>query len=82
MDWVHETKSDLDRLACENTRLANALLLGETERDFLIRKQQEGPNAAADNTKQAEIHERTQQPWDLAPRLTQSDQLLKQLKAN
>lgn len=79
MDWVHETKSDLDRLACENARLTDALLLAEIERDFLIRKQEEAPEAA-EMLKQQERQERAKQRWNLALRLTQSDELLKQLK--
>ena len=69
LDWVYEAEREMANVTLENERLRRALFIAETERDFLIRKGDEGPKQNF-----------ARQRWALAIRLIQNKEQIKQLK--
>lgn len=80
LDWFEESKGEVQHLKSENQRISNALIVAEAERDFLIRKREELMETHSQFRKETQ-RSRAQQRWGFARYKTQSEELIKKLKA-
>lgn len=80
LDWFEESKGEVQHLKSENQRLSNSLIVAEAERDFLIKRREELMETHSQFRKETQ-RSRAQQRWVVARYKTQTEELIKKLKA-